>query len=60
MTGGKLGDKQSERIMEIVSKQLAMYSTIYLHICISLRCPLIYTHLFLHFNSITIAKLKNV
>ena len=42
MTGGKLGNKQSERIVKMVSKHMVTYSTIYLHICISLKCPLIY------------------
>ena len=43
MTGGKLGDKQSERIVKMVSKHWVTYLTIYLHICISFRHSLIYT-----------------
>ena len=55
MTGGKLGDKQSERIVKMVSKHWTTYSTIYLHIDITLRHPsLICIYLFLYINSITL------
>ena len=40
MTGGKLGKKQSERIVNMVSKHWATYSTIYLHMFIGFRCLL--------------------
>ena len=56
MTGKKLGDKQSERIVKMASKHWVTYLTIYLHICISSRCPFKYTHLFLYFNSVTLSR----
>ena len=41
MTGGKLGGKQSERIVKMVSKPPGNLYSIYLPICISSRCPLL-------------------
>ena len=52
-TGGKLGEKQSERIVKMVSKLWPMYSTIYQQICIRLRHPFIDVHLFVYLNSST-------
>ena len=50
MTGVKLGNKQSERLVKKVNKHCVTYSTIYLYICISLGHPLIYVILMYHSN----------
>ena len=48
-TRGKLGNKQSERIVNMVNKHWVTCSTIYLHIYISLRYPLMCVYIYIYF-----------